>query len=142
MNAPYRRRGIMEQRRETVDRIEAMTVQMTEVFGRVMSIGAGELAIDIPFPVNFTERPLFTFGAEMEDNHRAVLGSYPTVSAVVVTWNKSGEVEGAFDGYYLGATIVVRTTGGQDQHMWTHYSFMAKAIVNPVNILDTVEDVI
>lgn len=132
----------MENRRETVRRIDAMTVKVTRVSGRVLVVGTGEVAVDIPFPVNFAERPIFNFGGELNDNHHATAGEYPTVSAVVVGWSIQKEIEGATEGYFTGATLAAVTTGQTGQQMWIHYSFEGKAIRNPLNNIEGVDDAI
>ena len=141
MAGPLRRQGIMEQRRENVRRVDAMTVKVTRVSGRILVVGVGEAAVDVPFPVAFAERPNFTFGGELDENHRAVAESYPTVSAVVVNWDKEGEGPGR-DGRYVGATLAAVTTGPDGQAMWIHYAFEGKAIRNPINEVGSLDDVI
>ena len=132
----------MEARRETVKRIDAMTVKVTRVSGRVLVIGTGEVTVDVPFPVNFIERPVFNFGGELDENHRATAGKYPTISAVVTTWTKVKEVVGSTDGYYTGASVAVVTSGQTGQQLWLHYSFEAKAVSNPLNSLENTNDTI
>lgn len=138
----FRPRGLMENRRETVRRIDAMTVKSTRVTGKVLTLGPGEGSVDVSFAVNFAERPTFTFGAELDDNHRAVAGRYPTVSAVVVGWNVVKEIEGATEGYYTGATLAVVSGGQADHKLWVHYCFEGKALSNPLTGVEGVDDAI
>lgn len=147
MAVPYRHRGIMETRRDDVRRIEGMTVKVTRVTGYVLlvhdaEVVTAEATVDLPFPVTFTEKPVFTFGSELADNHRALAGSYPTLSAVVVGWDTVGEVVGATEGRFVGATVVTVSSGQAGQNIWLHYSFEGKAIRNPLNDVGTVDDVI
>lgn len=136
----YRPRGLMESRREDVKRIDAMTVKVTRVTGRVLVVGSGEVTVNIPFAVNFTEKPVFNFGGELDDNHRATAGRYPTVSGVIVGWEVVKEIEGATDGYFVAADIALVTTGQDDQNMWFHYSFEGKAIRNPLLDIEGTDD--
>lgn len=136
---PFRHRGAIEKNRDNTTRIDAMTVKVTEFSGRVQILGAGESAVDIQFPVLFSERPVFTYGGELDENHHPVAGSYPTISAIVDTWDQVGKTESS-DGRFKGARVVVVTTGTEGQHMWLHFSFTAKAMRNPLNTLDSVDD--
>lgn len=136
---PFRHRGILEKRREDVRRVDAMTVKVTRVEGRVLIKNAGEARVEVPFSVVFCERPFFNFGGEMDTNFRVTAGSYPTVSAVVEEWTVVGESDAA-EGRYNGCTLAVVTTGQDDQQMWLHYSFEGKAIRNPLNGIDSVDD--
>jgi hypothetical protein len=143
----YRHRGIMESRRDDVKRVDAMTVKVTRVSGYVLvvhdtDVTTAEASVDLTFPVVFTEKPVFTFGAELADNHRPLAGSYPTMSAVVSLWETVGEVTGATEGRYVGATVVTVSTGQAAQNIWLHYSFEGKAIRNPLNDVGSIDDVI
>lgn len=140
---PYRRpKPIAEQRRENIRRIDAMTVKVTKIYGRILVVNSGEASVFIPFPVEFCERPNFNYGGELDENHRPLAGSFPTISAVVIDWQRKGMIPETFDGYFTGATVAVVTTGQDTQHMWLHYSFEAKAFRNPVNTADTVDEAI
>lgn len=136
---PLRRQGILEKRREDVRRIDSMTVKVTRVSGRVLVVGAGEASVDIEFPIVFCEMPIFNFGAALADGHSPLAGSFPTISAVVSTW----EIEGAgpgVTGRYTACGLAIVAGGQEDQQMWLHYSFEGKAIRNPLNALDTADD--
>lgn len=142
---PFRGRGSVEQRRDDITRIGQMTVKPTRVSGYVTLVHpadatASEASTDIDFPVVFTEKPVFTFGAELGDNHRARAGVYPTVSAVVVRWDTQGEIAGATEGRFAGATVASVTTGQAGQVIVLHYSFEGKAIRNPVSGADSLGD--
>lgn len=141
MTGPLRRQGILEQRRQDVRRIDTMTVKVTRVSGRILVVGTGEVSVDVPFPVAFAERPIFNFGGELDENHRATAGVYPTVSAVVVNWDKKGELPGV-DGRYIGSSLAIVTSGVEGQQMWIHYSFEGKAIRNPILEIDDLDEVV
>lgn len=66
MKASFRQRGIMERRRDDITRIDQMTVKVTEASGYVLlshavDSAAAEASVDIPFPVVFSEKPVFTY---------------------------------------------------------------------------------
>jgi hypothetical protein len=135
---PPRKRGTMERRRDDVERIDDMRVKATDVSGYVLlahgaDVTTAEATVDLDFPVTFTEKPVFTFGGELDKNHRALAGSYPTISAVIVNWEISGEIDGATEGRYIGASIACVTSGQAAQNIWLHYSFKGKAMRNPLS---------
>lgn len=141
MSVPYRQRGLMDKRNRDLARVDDMTVKHTRVVGRALVVNAGEAAVELRFPVLFGNRPIFTFGGELHDNHHATLLQYPTVSAVITDWVTEPTGTG-LEPRYKGARIAMVTTGQADQQMWLHYSFEAKAIRNPLATVDTADDVI
>ena len=141
MTTRFRQRGSMEQRRQDVNRVNAMTVQVTRGTCRILVVGAGEVAVDIPFPVVFGELPNFGYGGEMNTNHRVTAGTYPTISAIVTAWETVSDDPLAHE-RYVGASIAVVTTGNTDQEVWLHYSFEGKAMRNPLNTIDGSDDTI
>lgn len=141
----FRGRGIMETRRDDITRVRGMEVKVTRVTGYVLlshgdDVTSAEASIELPFPVVFSEKPVFTYGAELDTNHRPVAEAYPTLNACVVNWDVVGEVEGATEGRYVGATVVTVTTGTAGQSIWLHYSFEGKAIRNPLSTLEDLGD--
>jgi len=131
-----RGKSILRQTRDDAHRINSMTVKVTEVSGRVLVSGTGELNVDVNFPVWFCERPIFTFGGELDENHSPLATLFPTISAVVINWEKKKEVEGVVDGYYIGASVAVVTTGRSGQALWLHWTVKGKALTNPTNTLE------
>jgi hypothetical protein len=136
---PMRRTGLIRQHTEKQERIQDMLVTPSTVHGRVLVIGTGEISVPIPFAIVFSERPVFTFGGELEVNHHASAGSFPTVSGVVVDWDDRGARPG-WDGRFHGATVAIVTTGQDGQNMWFHYRFEGKALTNPLNTVDSADD--
>lgn len=135
-------KGLLQQTRDDHSRVRDMTVKVTRVTSRVLVVGTGEVSIDVKFPVRFGERPIFTFGGELGENQSPTGGIYPTISAVVQSWDKVDEIQPGYGGYYLGATILVVTTGREGQRMWLHWAMEAKALRNPVATIDTTDDTI
>jgi hypothetical protein len=129
--AQFRHKGVIDQRRDDVKRIGDMTVKVTRVSGRLLVQGTGEISVSVNFPVRFTERPIFTFGGELDLSSSPVAGSFPSVSCVVVNWDKIGVVTGGSDGHYIGATLAVTAGGSATQGMWIHWVMEGKAIRNP-----------
>lgn len=142
---PFRRRGIIEARRDDISRVRQMEVKVTRVTGYVLishedEVTSAEASVDLPFPVVFTEKPVFTYGSELDANHRPLAGEYPTFSATVVNWDTVGALAGATEGRYTAATVVVVTSGQAGQAIWLHYSFEGKAIRNPLSSLEDLGD--
>lgn len=132
MSAPFRPlAGTLEQRRVDVERVEGMAGALHSVVGFIEITNAGEVTVDISFPVRFIERPAFTFGAEMQENSQIIAGSFPTVSGVVLRWNFGIRDESGAR-YYDGATLIIVNTGTTDQQMIFHYKMEGKALRNPL----------
>lgn len=135
------RKGLFEQRRNDIDRINDMTVKVTRYQGRVQILGSGDSTIDIPFPVKFSERPTVYCGLEFDEASWPTTGDYPTWGATVSSWQREGEIEGAFAGYYIGATVVIRIIAPA-ANFWLHYTFDGKALRNPISGMDSTSDAI
>lgn len=136
---------VAAQRREDVERYNDQYGTEHVYKGKTAIIGAGEAIIPIVFPFWFVHSPqLFTGGELMEDSPTEPT-LFPTVSAVVASWDKD---EPDFDArgvqlrtYYRGCDLAVVTTGPATQNMWVHYTFSGLAMTNPIKGLDMIEDV-
>lgn len=137
MAANFRHKGVIDQRRDDVNRINDMTVKVTRVTGRFLVVGTGEVAVDLPFPVVFSERPNFGHGAELDEAFSAVAGTYPTGTATVVGWTRQDPDVSEFR--YTGCRLAIVTTGASGQQMWIHYAFEGKAMRNPLSQFDSLE---
>lgn len=102
------------------------------VSGQFSVTGAGELVKDINFPVTFTDKPLLSFGANMDENQIIVAGNFPTASVIVLKY-KEKITPGTSTASYTGASLIVVTTGMEDQIMWIHWQMSGTALVNPVS---------
>lgn len=122
-------RSPIEQRRADLERVESMTVKDHVVTGLVEVSGAGEVAIDVNFPVWFVERPSTYFGGELADGHSPTETDFPTISVMVLRWAK--ETRGLGE-YWTGATLGIVTTGDADHQVIAHWHMEGKALRNPV----------
>lgn len=128
-----------ERRRADLARADDVSIKPTTVGGFELTIDGGtgysEVAIEVAFPVLFTERPAMAFGGELDENEYANDGFFPTVSVVVLVWKKShlDRVGGGLNapGWFSGATLAVVTTGRAGQRMWIHWQATGKAIRDP-----------
>jgi len=110
----------------------------SDMFGSTAFIGGkfmvgdiGEVAVEVAFPMTFTEEPLFFFGGAMDFNQTITPNFFPTVSCVVGKWTTTPRGPNGL--YYVGAQIVVVTTGVADQRMWIHWHVLGSALTNPVS---------
>lgn len=94
----------------------------------------GEVLVDVRFPLTFTERPIPSFGAELEHNQSPVAGFFPTVSAVVTRWEKPEFVE-----QYTGAKVAVMVTGHAGMLILVALQFRGKGIQNPTTTADSTD---
>lgn len=117
-------------RRGTINRIESMTGKVHRVQGFFTLTGAGELSVEVDFPVWFIENPICSFGGELAANEFPEAGFYPTVSVVVLAWKKEdrpGDVS-----YFSGAHLGAVTTGKAGQVLVVHWQMEGKALRNPL----------
>lgn len=120
----------IDRRRADVARGEQILVAPTTAVGLVEVQNAGEVLVEVTFPVWFTERPFFSFGGELAEGHSPEATNFPTVSAVVNTWTKNQRGLGT---YWVGATLCLVTTGRADHRMVVHWRMEGKALANPVS---------
>jgi hypothetical protein len=118
-----------ENRRAEVDRQDAMGISNHRISGFLTVLGAGEVAVDVPFPLWFVEKPAFSFGGELAEGHSAEALNMPTVSCVVLRWATQTREMAT---YWTGANLAVVTTGKEDHSMVVHWHMEGKAFVNPV----------
>lgn len=125
----------------TNQRIDSMTVKPTRLHGRWQVIGAGEVQFDLAFPIQFIELPQFYFGGELDKTSVAVTGNYPGVMVTVLQWVNTNQAAG-YDGLYVGATLGAIIVGPATQRLWIHWTFDGKALRNPVQAIEGVDDLL
>lgn len=121
----------LERRRSDVTRVNTHGVKLHHYTVETLVNGTGEVFYDVPFPVLFVERPVFSCGLVLDDNQTVETGEYPTYSATVIYWDKlqkQGENVGYF---YKGARVAVVVSGIDDQKAYMHTHFFGKALRNP-----------
>ncbi len=129
-----------EARRGDVSRAQSVEVQLTRISGTILVEGAGEITVPVSFPVWFVERPGFSFGGELSDNHWPAEGNFPTISVVVTKWDINER--STYGRFYRGADLAIVTEGQNDQQMWVHWHVEAKAFMNPIDQGDSVDGTI
>lgn len=125
----------LDTRRRDVDRIDSMLVDRCVVEGTFKMLGSGEGSIDINFPVQFIEKPIFNSGYELESGHAPSSGEVPTCTATVIDWKTVKRPGDAL--YYVGCRVVVRTTGNSTLESHVHVYFHGKHLKNPVRSPDS-----
>lgn len=105
--------------------LNEQTVKDGTAVGFVDIEGAGEILVEISFPLQFFEKPIFTCGFELRDTFTEY-GAFPEWSATVTTWRTRTDNDTLF---YTGAVVAVRTFN--TTHSTLHYSFGARAFTNP-----------
>lgn len=117
------------------NRLNASTVKITRTVGFVVTHGAGEGLVDVVFGNRYIEKPALSLGGELMTPALTV-GSYPTVSVVVVSWateSKTTKPELGPQVYYLGAKLAIVTTGPPTQDMVVHWQVEGKALAGPTD---------
>jgi hypothetical protein len=126
------RRGALE--REDMASIEP---QFSSVLGELQISGIGETIAQIQFrTLKFTEKPLFTYGAEvrggMNDMSQLVgQGKMPTMSACVLDWIT--EDRPPTSRLFVGAYLGIVTSGVSSLRSSIHWRVEGTALVGPTS---------
>lgn len=129
----------MQQRQGTVARERSFEGGHHRVLGFVDINGAGEGLVDIQFPVSFREVPAMSFGGELGPNEVLKDGKFPTVSVMVKSWATT-QKNGAT--YWVGATLIIVSTGSTDQKVTADWQAEGRALVNPYLSTGSTDDAI
>lgn len=118
-----------ERRRNQVERIGDLGVSLVHSSGVITINGPGEVTVDVPFGSVYTERPAFSTGWELPENHSPVAGSFPTASIGILSWDRVDYGEGRL--YFGGALLAIVTSGAITQ-LSIHWQVYGKAFRNPI----------
>lgn len=119
-----------EQRRGTVERLEAAQGGYHRVFGYAGITFPGEAVLDVPFSIVFIAKPLFTCGFELAPESNLTAGNFPTCTGLVTAWDRRVTSDENAE-YFYGASLAIRTTGHDEQRFILHWQFMGKALRGP-----------
>ena len=126
-------RPAAERRRRDLEQVQGAVSAESIVKGRLTVVGGGDVAVDINFPVLFTEKPHMTFGGEVKGTVDASAGAFPTISVLVGQWRLAVPDESDDRSFcrrfYIGAQLLVAIDGSID--VIAHYQFSGVAITNP-----------
>jgi len=112
------------------ERVNTFLPTDTAVEGTFLVDGSGEAVKIVNFPIKFINRPVFTTGGELHLDTTPVPGQYPTMSCVINRW-ATEQHAGFSKMYFVGAQLLVVTTGPATQRLWVHWRASGVAIVNP-----------
>jgi hypothetical protein len=97
------------------------------VHGFITLPADGEVVVTVAFPISFMEKPLFTYGLEMDDNTWIAQGSFPIHSATVIAWSTRKPSDSTL---WVGASLGIVTVGAMRSIL--HYSFEGGTFTSPV----------
>lgn len=100
----------------------------TNLTGEFLIKNTGEKRVQVDFPVYFTDKPMMTFGAEVQEGDVIVNGKFPTISVVVSRWITAENPP--FSRFYLGCELAVVTTGAPTQKMIVHWQLSGNAFTD------------
>lgn len=121
--------------------------QYTDMLGRNLIISGeflmpttGEVIVTVNFPVTFTEKPLFYFGADLDPNQEIVVGVLPICNGMVIRYNI--DTSDVYTTLWKGADLGFVTQGTPGQKINCHWHFIGKGIFNPITPIDNVDGTI
>lgn len=115
-----------------LDRINAGLPTDSAVEGTFLVDGPGEALQSVNFPIVFIARPTWTYGGELHIDTVPVAGKYPTISCVINRWITDPIAPTDYSKiYFVGANLLITTTGPPTQRMWVHWRASGRALVNP-----------
>lgn len=123
----------MHNRNTNVTRINDGLATVTSVDGVFLTDGAGEAVQTVNFPVRFIERPNFVFGGEHHLDTAGVGGELPMMSCVINSWITDPPILTTAQLHFIGANLLVVTSGPPTQRIWIHWRATGRALTNPVN---------
>jgi hypothetical protein len=119
------RRANNEQQ-STIENLSSASGGATRLTGQLLLSGSGEKVVDVVFPAPFTEKPLMSFGGEMQDS--MIRGQFPTISVVVAGWITRDAPP--YSRLFTGCQLAIVTTGPTTQKMIVHWFFDGPTITN------------
>jgi hypothetical protein len=108
----------------------AAAAGQTTLTGEFLLKNAGEKRVPIDFPVAFSEKPLITFGAEVQEGDVIIDGYFPTVSVIVSKWITRENPP--FSRLYIGCELAIVTSGAPTQKLIIHWQLSGVAFGNPI----------
>jgi len=116
--------------RALTEGIDDMSAGPTIIAGELKLDGAGEQLIPVNFTVPFSEKPILSHSFEVKEGDVLVSGSYPTASVGVAQWATYTISPQSL--LYIGANLVIVTTGVWYQKLIVNWQFQGIAYQNPV----------
>lgn len=101
----------------------------TQVEARVDVRGSGESRVTIDFPVIYSEKPIFTFGGELDLNQTPEETNFPVISVMVLTWDTIEKSDQRT--FYRGCEVGIVCLGKERQRAIAHCVFEGMAFRDP-----------
>jgi hypothetical protein len=122
----------LEARRQQVLQAQQIAGGVFRVVGRIELTGPGGTVLPVTFPVQFLEKPSFSFGPELGPAQPVIPSNLPGATAVVRDWSfiKRSDTGVRF---YNGASLLIVTQGPADQLMIVNYQFEGRALRSPIS---------
>ena len=98
----------------------------TVLTGEFLLVGTGEKLVEVVFPTPFTEKPIMSFGGEVQDANLMVSGQYPTISVLVAGWVTKDIPP--FSRLFTGCRLCTVVTGPKVQKIVIYWSFTGPSI--------------
>ena len=115
-------------RQSTLDNLDAASGGSTRLTGELLLIGSGEKRVPVVFSAPFTEKPLMTFGAEIQSGDLMTEGQFPTISAIVSKWITFDRPPSSR--LFTGCELAIVTTGPATQKMIVYWCMDGPTITN------------
>lgn len=124
-------RRALEARERQRSLADTPLMKRTQVEVHVDVRRAGETRAEVRFPVIFAEKPIFTFGGELEVGSTAEETNYPVIS-VMVDGNAWKTIEKSDQRtYYTGCELLIVCLGKEAQRAVAHCLFEGMAFRDP-----------
>ena len=118
-----------DKQRSNQERIENAEAQWFHCTGEIQVYRAGASTVSVLFPVFYTDKPRFSYGAELSPGDSYETGNMPTCSVVVLSWDQRLREDGTV--VYAGATFCIVTSGQTEQSMIAHWHMEGIGLRSP-----------
>lgn len=109
---------------------KSVTARPSHYSGIIQTTGSGDSLVIVPFPVRFSEKPLLSYGFDVQSGD-VTAGQLPTVSVGIMSYDAVETQPPVI--FYVGATLGIVTNGPTGMVYNIHYHFDGVTIVNPIS---------
>jgi|GEM_PF-4063342 len=128
MGSIERFRNSLNSEKSSFEGIQDVSGGPTSIFGEILIRGTGEKIVEVSFPSAFTEKPIMSFGGEINEPELLVPKQFPTVSVLVAGWITREAPP--FSRLFTGCRLCIVTTGPQTQKLVVYWSMNGPTITN------------
>jgi len=100
----------------------------TTLTGEFLLKSSGEKKVVLNFPIEFTDKPILSFSAEIPEGDEIVDGNFPMVSALISRWITREKPP--FSRTFVGCELAIVATGPSTQKMIFYWIFNGNTITN------------